>query len=612
MSDAQKSEIRRYLFRFVLRPTLDQKRSLVYVFLALAIMASSQALAVIFSKGFLTAFFTDPKASHVVLTDLLPKKLASYIPAITSMAINRDDVVWLVPLCIFSVGLLKAISSYTYNLGLSQIALKVAQNYRERIFEAVLKLPWQSSASRSAGDWMTVIMADAMFIQTRLTDVAVAFVKDFVLIVSCMLTLAFVHAPAAVALLFLSPIIAWQMGRTGRRIAWFAEAFQKELGSLAALLLGIRERFRYMRAQHGEAVEIAKYTERNRAYLAMMTGSIFIRSIVAPGMEWAGFLIFAVFIYGWSRGLPFFEIAPDVVLQFFVALGLILKPVRELGEQFTRLGETIGGIKRSMSVVSLVEASTVDSMPSHHLVSGPDRQKQIFIKKFMVGYSDISVLKGNDLHILFGSCIAIVGPSGSGKSSLLRVLSGLLPPREWESNVEWQDLRRMSAMVSQSPFLFKDSLRKNLLYSFAGDSQEITDESQLWRSLATVNLEATVRELPEGLDSIFDPLDSNLSGGQIQRLVIARALLRNPKIILLDEATSAVDVASEIDITRRLIEDAKTSGRILLSVTHRLQWLSLYDQIWFVEDGQIQKTGSFEDLSSSERFRAFLAAEQKS
>jgi ABC-type multidrug transport system fused ATPase/permease subunit len=164
-------------------------------------------------------------------------------------------------------------------------------------------------------------------------------------------------------------------------------------------------------------------------------------------------------------------------------------------------------------------------------------------------------------------------------------------------------------MVSQAPFLFKDSLRKNLLYGLTAASDLTEAELSIWRSLATVNLEELIKSMPDQLDSSFNPLDANLSGGQVQRLVIARALLRNPTLMLLDEATSAVDVASELDITRRLVDDAKSNGRCLISVTHRLQWLSFYDEIWFVEGGRVIRKGPLNQMMDFDRFRRFLSAE---
>lgn len=597
-----------FLTRYVLAPILSQRAVLTTVFAALCLLAVTQAMALLLIKGFMAAFFTDVSRQTVTMRDLIPSNLSSLASVLPNGVFPREVMIWAVPLSISIVGLLKAFASYSYNLGLSRITLRVAQNYREKVFESAMKLPWLSSSSRSAGDWMTIIMADAAFIQTRLTDFALAFLKDTVLIISCLATLWFIHWPAALGLCLIAPIIAWQMGRAGRKIAWYAEAFQSALGVLAGMVLGMRGRFRYMRAQRGEKLELNRFEDKNRAYLKMMTGSIFIRSLIAPGMEWLGFLFFAFFIFGWSRKLPGFQVEPELVLQFFVALGLILKPARELGEQVARWSETVGGLKRSMSVIRAVDSFNLSDF-SVKVDSGVGAVfSKLSIKNVEIYYGERSAFSAQNLEVSAGSTVAIVGPSGSGKSSLLRVLSGLVPPKQWDCNVKWAEIRAVSSLVSQSPFLFKDTILNNLLYGYTGVDSGDQLDARLWACLGGVNMSSFLRELPQGLKTVFNPLDTNLSGGQIQRLVIARALLRDPRILLLDEATSAVDVASEFDITQSVIQDAKRNQRILIAVTHRLQWLSLYDQIWFVEGGQVVFSGSFETIGKHEKFRAFIAA----
>jgi subfamily B ATP-binding cassette protein MsbA len=609
MQTLTKKEFAGFLGRYILTPILSQRTVLATVSAALVLLALTQAMALLLIKGFMAAFFTDAARQVVTLSDLLPSNLSSVASILPNTSFPRGVMVWAVPLSIFVVGLLKAFASYSYNIGLSRMTLRVAQNYREKVFASAMKLPWLSSSSRSAGDWMTIIMADAAFIQTRLSDFALAFLKDTVLILSCLATLWFIHWPAALGLCLLAPIIAWQMGRAGKKIAWYAEAFQSALGVLASIVLGIRGRFRYMRAQHGEELEVRKFHDKNVSYLKMMTGSIFIRSLIAPGMELLGFLFFAFFIFGWSRRLPGFQVEPELVLQFFVALGLILKPARELGEQVARWSETIGGLKRSMSVIRAVESFESSDYSINEKSGEPCRFSVLSIRKIGIFYGERSAFSADKLEIGVGSTVAVVGPSGSGKSSLLRVISGLVPPKMWDCNVNWADLRSASSLVSQSPFLFKDTIRNNLLYGYTGREDGDDLDARLWACLSAVNMSTFLRELPGGLNTMFNPLDSNLSGGQVQRLVIARALLRDPQVLLLDEATSAVDVASEFEITQSVIDDAKRNHRVLIAVTHRLQWLSLYDQVWFVEDGRVVFTGSFEAIQKQERFRSFISTE---
>lgn len=609
MTSKQHRSLIDFLMRVVVAPVMRQRFVLVSIFLALLFLSLSQAAFLVLIKGFLAAFFADVTTDAIALSAVIPQRFIAFIGTDFDLVMRRRSVVVYVPIGIVFAGFLKAFASYIYNVGVARLALKVGQHYRETVFQAIVSLPWLRSSQRSPGEWMSVIMADAVFIQTRLSDFSTAFIKDSVLIISCLVTLAFIHWPAALILLLISPLIAWQMGKAGKRISWFTEAFQRELGLLSGLLLAIRERFRFMRAQQGESFESSYFEARNKSYLDMMSGSIFIRAIVAPGMELVGFFIFSAFLYAWTRQVSGFSVEPDVAIQFFVALGLILKPVREIGEQVARWSETMGGLRRSMMILeevaregSLKRQGQNRFEPVHSLV-----EKSIRIDSITVNYGARQAFQGEHLQLSRGKSVAIIGPSGAGKSTLLKCLSGLVTPTVWHASTPWDQVRSKAALVSQQPFLFKDSIRCNLTYGLSEERLSAINDGDIMAVLAIVNLQDWMVCGEGSLNTEFNPVQSNLSGGQIQRLVIARALLRSPEILLLDESTSAVDAGSEQDITQRLIAMNKQKGSFLLAVTHRLRWLSLYDEVWFVEDGQILMRGSHQQLQTNGRYRMFCS-----
>lgn len=611
MTRARSTSLIDFLKRFMLAPVLSEKTILLMVVFSLVFLSITQGVFLLLIKGFLAAFFTSADAENIRLGNLVPETMRQWIPAFEQLTISRSFLSVLVPVGIVVAGILKAFATYLYNLGIFRLSLKVAQNYREKIFEGVMALPWLSSSKRSPGEWMSVIMADAIFIQSRLTDFSTAFIKDGVLILSCLVTLSIIHWPAALALILIAPFIGWQMGRAGKRIAWFTEAFQRELGLLAGQLLGIRERFRFVRAQQGETFERTHFEARNTAYLKMMNGSIFLRAIVAPGMEWVGFFIFALFIYAWTRKIPGFDLSPDVVIQFFVALGLILRPIREMGEQVARWSETVGGLRRSMEVINEVDQfeSQLGGVERRKVLSQHLPPTFVQINSMAISYERRLAFSASNLNLKPGHSVAIIGPSGAGKSTIVKCLAGLIPPSAWQASMPWPQIVNHTTLVSQSPFLFKDTLRGNLLYGLSGSERQTVTDKMLWDSLRLVNLEDTIKVLPNGLESEFNPIQTNLSGGQIQRLVIARAILRRPNVLMLDEATAAIDGATERDISTRLIAASRHDGTILIAVTHRLRWLELYDEVWFVENGRLELAGSHTDLLTRPRYRQFTSTE---
>jgi len=161
-------------------------------------------------------------------------------------------------------------------------------------------------------------------------------------------------------------------------------------------------------------------------------------------------------------------------------------------------------------------------------------------------------------------------------------------------------------MVSQDPFLFDDTVEANLLYGL--DGAQKPDAAAIDKALDDANVLAETRAFPEGLQTRIRAVGSNVSGGQLQRLTIARGLLRKKPVWLLDEATSAMDATNERAIIAHLIAACRATGSALLAVTHRLQGLEAYDEVWFVEGGKLALRGKHKDLLADARYRAYCAA----
>ena len=528
-----------------------------------------------------------------MLVTLLPAQVVPYFPAISDWKVNSYTLIVWVPVIMLCAGLAKATAGFGYTLNQQAIALHFGANFREKMFDAILRLPWFENRKYSAGQWMSVIMNDVLFLQNRLADMLTCFVRGGVLVGSCLIAMLVIHYPTGLFLLFLAPIGAFLMGRTGKRIAWFAEKFQRELSRMAAAVLDIRNRFDFIRSQSGERTEFERFDKLNTEYYAVMRKSILVRSAFAPALEFVGFLVFAVIMILVHKRYLGVGFSGETMVQFFAALGLI-----------SRLAETTGVLKRSLETFEGVKRAALFA-PTRIGVGEPFAN-DVVITKMAAGFGARIEFYADKLPIKLGTAVAIVGPSGSGKSTLIRTLAGLLPPMEWQASMKWEELANSSSMVSQDPYLFDESLRENLTYG-----QVKIDDQKIWSALRAVNLAHEVEERGHGLDEIVHPTQGNLSGGQIQRLVIARSLLRNASLWLFDEATSAVDASTEKDIVDRVIGVAREKNKALLYVTHRMQWLQKFDEIWFIENGAIQLKGSFNELVMNTRFSQFVAHTQR-
>jgi len=290
------------------------------------------------------------------------------------------------------------------------------------------------------------------------------------------------------------------------------------------------------------------------------------------------------------------------LLQFFVALGITIRPLRNLGEQLSRYHESMGALNRNLDLFGSGEKAPRPSQAKQQAPCADFAEVKIENLELRIGEQTMSV---DDVALMPGEMTALVGRSGAGKSSVIKCLSGLIEPKVWQANLSWSDFCQKTALVSQYPFLFQGSLRENLAY---GSERDISDQ-EMREMLVAVGLEDILQHQPRPLEQPVSALASAYSGGQLQRLVLARALLRDRSILLLDEVTAALDRENEIRIFSLLRSIATDKKKSILVVTHRLATLPQFDRVWFMQEGSPCVAGAHENLqASNSEYAAFLLA----
>lgn len=556
---------------------------------SLLLLGLSQAAFLGLMAPFMEAFF---KPEHSKSTTALLGNLNGILAELKHLKeyvetyLRREA--WMLPVAIIVVGLVKAAASFSFSLSQTVLSLRWGDYMRRQLFRSIMRQTWQQSASRSPAHWMSVLMNDVAFLQNRLSDGVTAFAKDGVTCLASFITVFFLHWPSGLVLLALAPFMAFGFGRAAQRIAWFAKFWQMELAKLSSAVLDIRERFPMIFSQDGQNLEMKRFQRHVERYYQTMRRSIMIRSLLAPGMEWLGFLLLCVLYYLTGRQLWGSDFDAIHMFQVFGATASMFKPLRNLGEQLTTFAELRGAMRPSMDLL----AKLIPSGETDTVCKASERLSELDVKLLSAGYRDDKPeIIARDMHLKAGQCVAIVGPSGAGKSTLIRAFSGLLQPFSWQATrdgtvaLSWERLGAMATLVSQSPFVFAGSIRDNLLYAWPFETTP--NDAVVWQSLEKVHLAALVRQLPGQLNATLSALQKNLSGGQIQRLLIARALLRPEQIIVCDEVTASLDSALEFEMTEVLCAHARATGAILLFITHRLGQLQLFDLQWQVSGGEL-------------------------
>ena len=317
-----------------------------------------------------------------------------------------------------------------------------------------------------------------------------------------------------------------------------------------------------------------------------MKQSIFVRAILTPGLEFLGttalcsVLIYYQFLTTSAQ--------PEYIFQVILSMALIMKPLRSLGDQLAKFGELKGALSNTFSAIAdatIGQNNTPSSLSQEKIENTKSISLPVSIDSLQLSLGGKQVLNISDLTLNAGDFVAIVGVSGSGKSSFMKTIAGLYTPDNFIASIPLEDISSFSSYVSQNPFFFSGTVQENLNY---GSSTEALKKENFLTQLA---LPHNILNKEIGTDS------KEVSQGQLQRLTISRSLKRNKSIYLFDEASSALDESSE-EQAIDLIKNYTTRNNVCsLWITHRFELLEKFNKVWLVEKGRMKQVRP-EDIES--------------
>ena len=521
-----------------------------------------------------------PLMTRYILQDVIPAR------DLTLMAILIGVLVLLY--------VLVAAFTYFINYWGHVVGIRMEASMREDLFSHMQTLSFKFYDGTRTGQLMSRMINDL----NGITELAHHGPEDVflsvVMLSGSISVLFFVEWRLAVAMLVFIPIMVWfAVTRRGAMSSAFREVREK-IADVNAQLENSISGNRVVQAFTNQHFEIRKFNEGNdlfkrakywayRQMAGFMTGLQFLTNMLNVGIvAFGGYLIYSQVI----------DVAD--LLAFILYINLILQPIRRLTNFTQQFEQGMTGFQRFIEVMD-EEPEIVDTENAKPLngVVGT-----IEFKDVTFSYDDKEhVLKGIDLRLDAGRTLALVGPSGGGKTTLCNLI-----PRFYEVNageitidgidirdVTLQSLRKEIGMVQQDVFLFTGTIRDNILYGKVdANEEEVIDAAK------RANIWEFIQTLPEGLDTYIGEKGLRLSGGQKQRVAIARAFLKNPPILILDEATSSLDNETEIKIQAALEDLAH--GRTTLVIAHRLSTIKNADQIVVLTDDGIVERGSHEQL----------------
>ncbi len=483
----------------------------------------------------------------------------------------------------------------TYILAL--VSERIGADLRTATYEHLLRLSLEYFGGRRTGDLMARIGSESdricVFLSLHLLD----FATDVLMIGMTAVILVSINPWLALVTLLPLPFIAWMIHVVRDRLRHGFEKIDRVWGEVTNVLADTIPGIRVVKAFAQEKREAARFREANRHNLLINDRVNKVWSLFSPTVTFlteVGLLIvWGVGIWQVSKG----DITVGVLTAFLAYIGRFYTRLDSMSRIVSVTQKAAAGAKRIFDILDHVSSVPESQNPVHlERIEG-----RIDIRNIGFRYGNRAVLRGVDLSIRPGEMIGLVGHSGSGKSTLVNLICRFYDVSDGAILVDGVDIRslpiteyrRHIGLVLQEPFLFFGTIADNIAYGKPGATRE-----EIIAAARAANAHEFILRLPHGYDSLVGERGQTLSGGERQRISIARALLIDPQLLILDEATSSVDTSTEKEIQKAL--DNLVRGRTTIAIAHRLSTLRQADRLVVLDKGQVVEVGQHEELLARE------------
>ena len=471
----------------------------------------------------------------------------------------------------------------------------VARDLRVTLHRQIQQLDVLSVQRMKSGQLLSRLLADADQAKWAVSEALVTLLQNVALVVVYVLLLFGLSWRLTLVTLALAPVVVLTLRPILRRIRTQVAGALHERGELTAAAGETVAGIRVVKAYGGEPVEQRRFGATADGYRDRVLSVQRLALLASPLSETLGAVVMVLLLLAATQ-IPAVEMARPEIFVGFATLSLrLLPPIKRLSQFPAVAAQAITAAERIFEVLDRPAEEAADT----RTVAFPGIERGIELRDIWVAYDqDQWVLRGIDLEIPKGTVVALVGPSGAGKSTLADLLPRFVEPARGSVTVDGtsisaydrRSLRQAIGLVDQHPVIFNDTVRGNIAY---GDTRGASVE-EIVAAASAANAHEFICRLPDGYDTVLGERGVRLSGGERQRIAIARAVLRDPPILILDEATAHLDAASE-----RLVQDALarlSANRTVLVIAHRLATVARADAIVVLEEGRIVERGTHQDL----------------
>ena len=515
-------------------------------------------------------------------------------PVLDDIFIKREmsKLGYLPPLVII-LYIIKGSFSYGHTFLMNFVGQRIVAELRDRLYQHIQSLSQRFFDTTPTGILMSRITNDVNLIQGAVSSAVTGILKDAFTIVGLVGVIFYRDFNLAILAMLVFPLAVIPIVKFGRKLRKISTQSQVTMGSISMLLHETISGSRIVKAFNMEPYESARFHKENMRLFKLIMRDVSIKAMSSPVMEFLGGIGIACII--WYGGYQVIKgsSTPGTFFSFLTALIMLYEPVKRLSS----LNNTIQqGLAAAMRVFEILDTpSEIRDQPG--VKELPVLQQGISFNKVSFRYDRQGVLKDISFAVKVGEMVAIVGESGGGKTTLVHLLPRFYDVTDGSITIDGADirsgtlrsLRAQMGMVTQQIILFNDTVKNNISYG-----KPDTSEEDLRRVADAAYAYDFIQKLPDKFDTVIGEQGVRLSGGERQRLAIARALLKDPPILILDEATSSLDTESEWEVQKAL--DNLMVGRTTLVIAHRLSTVRNATRILVIDNGRLVEEGTHDTL----------------
>jgi subfamily B ATP-binding cassette protein MsbA len=508
-------------------------------------------------------------------------------------------------LTIMVVFLTKNVFLYLKNISMTVVQYHLITEMRNRLYEHFNSLSLSYFNQNKSGELTSIMINDVSNLRRALGTSFHQIIVEPINLLAFIFLLFIISWKLALLSLIILPIAGFTILVIGRSIRRKSKRTAAMIAGITNIITETLSSIRVVKAFAMEEYEVQRFFKETRQYFQLIFRRAKLRLLASPITETLGVMMGVLLL--WVGGIEVLSgkgLTPEDFLRFILLLFAMMDPLRKLSKVNVELQAGAASAERifvildtAPTIINKQNAETIDTF-----------EEKISFKNVSFRYeSDDTVLQDISFEIEKGSVVALVGSSGAGKSTLADLIPRFYDVNQGSITIDEQNiqnitlnsLRSMMGIVTQETILFNDSIRANIAYG-----QKIINDEQVLAASKAANALEFINELPEGIDTVIGEKGVKLSGGQRQRLAIARAIMKNPPILILDEATSALDTESE-----RLVQQALETlmaDRTVLVIAHRLSTVTNADKIIVLDKGEIKEMGTHNELMEKEEYYSNL------